>query len=866
MKAQTDQPEIKTSTSLKLNGQTGEGTGQGQEGQPGHSGAAEFSAPALPEETLPAPPGDPAGTIREQAPPEAGTPPAFADLRTFYVTAARPAGAGGEGAALFQENLIPAVLYSYRNLSRVRYDYPLCLPDFAVQAGLPDSSGEEWTTPLRTIFDRLAEKTVPEGEEGESFRQNLLRLEERIKRFLENEGTGRLADLWEAAANQILEEARSQKQKDDVIAKQFAAARNALTGDGILLPCDSSTPERLLQAAAVRVWRKKIEKILRETDDLIARLRDTLDTDEARASRAYSAEGLKASIGKGGEEEVDFSAMSTILARSQPAQSLPEKRQRRIEESLRTLESLRPFLAGESGAAKSKNRLAHPGHLTDSAKTALESARRGQKTFVAFFKALRIARLEVKNRYQEEKHDAFFETFDLSLLTPEEIGIFPPVLVSLTANHIKAEDKSLLLDLLGSDFPVKILLRVDDLGESPLADDHQPPVNFWAAQLAGMALNLNHSYVLQTGLSNPAALAGGLLKGLEYQGPALFAVYTAAGAKDHSPLPAYLLSAAAARARAFPGFAYDPGRGTDWASRFSVSLSTQSSRAWPEMNFPCQTAEGQEKTAAVEFTYADFLAADRRFAGQFLPLPPAAGSEKMVLLGEYFRLSKEDMAEKVPFLWMVDEKGILWRVVVGWRVVAAAQKIAARWQNLQELAGINNSHLRRMAETEQKRLQDETRPATETVAAQAAPSRNMDELSRDIAFRIINGLIAVGRGEEIPSAPLAVPSLPPSPAPAAPVAVAPAEKAQEVLIIEEAYIDSPLCTSCNDCININNRMFAYNENKQAYIKDAGAGTFKQLVQAAEKCPVQIIHPGKPKNSSEPGLEALIKRAAKFNRV
>ncbi len=861
MKAQTEQPEIKTSTSLKLNGQTGEGTGQGREGQPGHSGAAEFSAPALPEETLPAPPGDPAGTIREQAPPEAGTPPAFADLRTFYVTAARPAGAGGEGAAPLQENLIPAVLYSYRDLSRVRYDYPLCLPDPA---------GEEWTTPLRTIFDRLIEKTVPEGEEGESFRQNLLRLEERIKRFLENEGTGRLSDLWEAAANQILEETRSQKQKDDLIAKQFAAARNALNSDGILLPCNSSTPERLLQAAAGRVWRKKIEKIIREVDDLVARLRDTLDTDEARASRAYSAEGLKASIGKGGEEEVDFSAMSTILARSQPAQSLPEKRQRRIEESLRTLESLRPFLAGESGAAKSKSRPRPVGDtLTDSAKTALETARRGQKTFVAFFKALRIARLEVKNRYQEEKHDAFFATFDISLLTPEESGLFPPVLLSLAANHIKAEDKSLLLDLLGSDFPIKILLRVDDLAESPLADDHQPPVNFWAAQLARVALNLNHSYVLQTGLSNPAALAGGLLEGLRYQGPALFAVYTAGGAKDHSPLPAYLLSAAASHARAFPGFAYDPGRGADWASRFRVSLTTQSSRAWPEMNLSYQTAEGQGKTAAVEFTYADFLAADRRFAGQFLPVPPAAGSEKMVPLGEYFRLPKEDMAEKVPFLWMVDEKGMLWRVVVAWRVVAAAQKIAAHWQNLQELAGINNSYLLRMMEAEQKRLQDETRPATEAAAAQPAPSQNMDELTRDIAFRIINGLIAVGRGEEIPSAPLAVPSLPPSPAPAAPVAGAPAAaaaKAEEVLIIEEAYIDSPLCTSCNDCININNRVFAYNENKQAYIKDAGAGTFKQLVQAAEKCPVRIIHPGKPKNPNEPGLEALIKRAAKFNML
>ena len=59
-------------------------------------------------------------------------------------------------------------------------------------------------------------------------------------------------------------------------------------------------------------------------------------------------------------------------------------------------------------------------------------------------------------------------------------------------------------------------------------------------------------------------------------------------------------------------------------------------------------------------------------------------------------------------------------------------------------------------------------------------------------------------------------------------------------------------------------MFAYDENKQARIVDASAGTFKQLVEAAEACQVAIIHPGKPKNPNEPGLEDLLKRAEAFN--
>ncbi|NIP82158.1 MAG: hypothetical protein GWM90_24230, partial [Gemmatimonadetes bacterium] len=72
------------------------------------------------------------------------------------------------------------------------------------------------------------------------------------------------------------------------------------------------------------------------------------------------------------------------------------------------------------------------------------------------------------------------------------------------------------------------------------------------------------------------------------------------------------------------------------------------------------------------------------------------------------------------------------------------------------------------------------------------------------------------------------------------------EEEEEGLVLEP-YIDTALCTTCDECININKKMFAYDENKQAYIKDARAGTFRELVLAAEKCTARIIHPGTPLN-------------------
>jgi ferredoxin len=79
----------------------------------------------------------------------------------------------------------------------------------------------------------------------------------------------------------------------------------------------------------------------------------------------------------------------------------------------------------------------------------------------------------------------------------------------------------------------------------------------------------------------------------------------------------------------------------------------------------------------------------------------------------------------------------------------------------------------------------------------------------------------------------------------------------------EPYIETTRCTTCDECTEINGRMFAYDDNKQAYIADPDAGTYRDLVEAAESCQVAIIFPGNPKNTAEPGLDELIARAAPF---
>lgn len=58
-------------------------------------------------------------------------------------------------------------------------------------------------------------------------------------------------------------------------------------------------------------------------------------------------------------------------------------------------------------------------------------------------------------------------------------------------------------------------------------------------------------------------------------------------------------------------------------------------------------------------------------------------------------------------------------------------------------------------------------------------------------------------------------------------------------------------------------MFAYNGKKQAYIKDPKGGPYKDLVLAAERCPVRIIHPGAPLDPNEKDLAKWVERGKKF---
>jgi len=551
---------------------------------------------------------------------------------------------------------------------------------------------------------------------------------------------------------------------------------------------------------------------------LIQKLSDILRADFMRSDAGRSAESLKASIGDFHADLFDFGAMSRLLPKAKPETALPESRRTRIRALLSVLTSQR-FYAAVASAGEAETAYSF---VYRSCGDALAAYRERLEEMTTVARALVVAELEIAGEFREARHAAFFETYGADGLDPADKALFPDYLVCINARQLDAAETATLGEILSADLPMKVLVQSDDiLDELPLTGGHLG-FGLKSRQLVHMAIGLGDVYVLQSTSSNLFQFRGQLRRGLAYPGPGLISVFSGATGTT-GDLPAYLCAAAAMDSRAFPAFTYDPSAGSNWASRFDLQANPDVDQDWPVRGFAYEDEAHQRIAQDLAFTPIDFVACDRRYGRHLGRVERARWAPNMVPAGDCLARDGTAAPESVPYLFMVGRDDTLHRVIVDENLMREARRCREMWHSLQELGGIHNSHAERLLARERE-TRDERVPRAAD-AAGAAPGE-------------ANVVI-------VPAAPEAGPE---------PEAEAAAD---------EAYIETPRCTSCNECTGINNKMFAYNENKQAYIADITAGTYAQLVEAAESCQVSIIHPGKPRDPNESNLAELMERAAAF---
>jgi ferredoxin len=685
----------------------------------------------------------------------------------------------------------PALFARHADLTSLRYDFPLVLNG--------TGSPERAVVSLSRLVDE-AVKDMVEGAERDRVARHGHRIEQELRRKLVTEGAGDFATVWHMTADQLAGEG------DESIRDSAMKLWKTFDAEGDLVDADAALPARAVRALWKAVEQKKATVFRQKAARLLQKLRDILAAETIGSAAGRAPDRLRASVGSSFANAFDFETMSTILIKSKPGAELSDERRRRLQKLIEVIERQRFYPLGDGEPYA---------FAFDHCSDALRAYNERHDEAVELLKTLAIAELEVSGDYRESVHDLLFEGFGANGLDAGELAGLPEYLICANANTMDAAETAQIVEILAAGLPAKVLVQTDDVLEpSPVAEIHVT-LGLRARQLVTTAIGLTDVFVIQTSASQLFRRRESFLRGLTYDGPALFSVFS--GANDHlGDFPPYLAAAAATESRVFPTLVYDPSAGLDWTSRLKLDGNPKPFEEWAIHTLSYEDGDLQAHSEKLAFTIADFMAMDERFFGHYAVIPKDDWSDSMIPLPEFLKLEFNGITDKVPYITLIDDDACLQRAILDHRTALEVSRCRTMWRSLQQLGGARKSDTGKMDEPEN--------------AEHAAP----------VSEKAVEAV-----------------------APAASAGVPVAEPIMEENG-GEPYIETARCTSCNECTRINSKMFAYNENKQAYIADSGAGTFRQLVEAAEGCQVGIIHPGKPKNPKEPGLDDLIKRAAEFN--
>ncbi|MFW5925634.1 MAG: ferredoxin, partial [Myxococcota bacterium] len=812
-----------------------------------------------------------AGPDRPEMPPAAEPDPRWTErLRQFHLLG-RGAHAAGDPFGTLP--LWPAILHGALGPERIWHDYPLYVPAAGQDLhGAPVPLGDRLHQALGAMSEAGERHELIEGHVPRAVRAFARCVEERKR------STVPFASIRDEALVRFADEFEVSEAAREELRGQVRAWRRHLPDHGTLVGLDDSTLLRLHVAALQRARRARVTAIRDEIESLAAKLSDVL-----RADGLHAPSGTRPqSFGQVSGALFDEGRLGEELGARRGSRRLSAERRQRIEGALRVMKA---HLARSDGPGVI---VLHPGTVAPLVElpgaevlehaAALEVAQGLFDGLVAqwveLFRAVRLARLEVTGSYEPDRHEEGLAAFGAEALSPDELAAVPAVVVLETTRRIRGPLLSSLSDLMRSGRPIHVLVS-----DSPW-DVEDGSARGWTMAVGYLAVAHREAFVVQSTLGRPRHLRDGI----EAMARALRPGVAVVGAPGRGDLvPSAVQLAVAHEARATPCFVYDPDAGPSWADRLDLGGNSQPEEAWPAYDVPYRDADGNEADLTCRFTFADVAALDPELRDSFRVVPPEAWNDDQLEVADYLAAwERGEAADKLPFLWVVREDGALARAIVTRELAFAAHDRTGAWRTLQELGGIHNEWARRAAEAarataraEAEREREALSERHEAERAEIRSSAAADALQRvaEVLLNLESAPASSNVGAAPTAAPMPAPDAPASPpvakdasaaaeTPAAEPEPAPEEE-DEAPSFDEPYIDTPLCTTCNECTNLNPRLFKYDDNKQAYIADPGAGTYAELVQAAEKCPALCIHPGAPREGDSTATPDVVARAEPF---
>jgi len=516
------------------------------------------------------------------------------------------------------------------------------------------------------------------------------------------------------------------------------------------------------------------------------------------------------------------------------------------------------------------------------------------------FVSVRRAEKLLSGSYDVATDETFFSNFEWDQFTDDEFTLCPPLFAVGGDGAMMDIGFQNLSRVMASDKPIRVIVvdtqvysntggqactsgftgQVSDMAEFGADQRGKEEVR---KELALIAMAHRGVFVMQSSQATPAHLIQNVLKGLQARRPSLFILNTPCPpewgiADDAAPDAARL----ALESRAVPNIVFDPDQGTTFSECLDLEGNPSPLDTWTSYELLYVDEEGEEQKMTLPVTIADWALGEARFRAHF---KKANDDDELIPFHEYLEMDEDEREDEIAFIYTVDANRRLSKMSVSDEIVQLAEERLNHWAQLKEIAGIDVSENMRDAVTEGITEELESRLAALKAEYEAKITKLTTQYPQLIARRLAEGLLKASandtvtqlleKAESWEGPAFEAPAAFEIPAPAADTpALAAAVTAAPALAIpaadededfgNEPYIDTLRCTSCDDCLKINPKVFVYDDEQQAYIGDARAGTFKQLVMGAEACPAECIHPGDPLNPKEKGLDKLIKRAEPFN--
>ncbi|OOY96080.1 pyruvate ferredoxin oxidoreductase [Solemya velum gill symbiont] len=643
-----------------------------------------------------------------------------------------------------------------------------------------------------------------------------------------------------------------------------------LSGDGACLGCGEKTSVHLFTATVTALLQPRIQNHLEKIDGLINQLETRVCMTLADNIDLDNTEAFRNAIDSNQEQDLTLGTLSHTLEEDSDTRPLNQEWLKEITALLDALRDLKwKYTEGQTKQGRAEmgiinatgctsvwgstfpyNPYPFPwaNHLFQDAPSMAMGIFEGHMAKMAGgFKAIRKAELILADKYDPAEHNNFFTYFNWKQFSDDEWHLCPPVVAVGGDGAMYDIGFQNLSRALMSGMPVKMLVLDTQVysntggqactsGFIGQVSDMAPYGKAWKGKeeirkeisLIGMAHRT--SYVLQGAISNMTHMIEGFVDGLNSRRPALFNLYAVCqpehGVGDDA---SEAQSKMAVESRAYPLFRYDPDAGETLMDCSDIEGNPSLDEDWPTYTLNYIDEEGEEKDMDVPMTFADFAMTEGRFRKNFRQAPPETWNDSMIQLHEFIDLDEDERDGMFPYIWGVDGKNRLMRVLVSQEMVKSTEERRSFWRQLKSLAGVD-----------QVVNMDEVKLTAKAEVAQQLTATLMGMAAGNLPAGLLDG--ATGDTGTAATA---------------------AGGGNGATDFEPVWVETPECTTCDECIEINPNIFAYDDNKQAVVINPTGGAFKDIVRAAEKCTAGCLHPGTPFNPDEPGLEKLVQRAAKY---